>query len=261
MPVPDTMPPVATALIRPIPDTFDQALARHARPGIDVDLARAQHDSYRMHLETAGYEIEEVPTDPEYPDCVFIEDTAVILGSTAVITRSGAPSRRGETGPVATALRRNFPLVEIEAPGTIDGGDVLIMRDTVYVGRSERTNQEGIDQLEPIAAEHGLGLVAVGVFDALHLKSVVLPVNDDTVVVTPHAVEEAGLGDLRRVYEADSERHRFSALPLRDGRLLVTAGAPETATVLATLGHDIVLIDVSQIQVADGGLTCMSILF
>src|SRR3990172_2967465 len=113
------MPSVAKALIRPIPDAFDQALVRHGSPSIDVGLARVQHDTYRKHLEAAGYEIEQVPTDPEYPDCVFIEDTAVIIGSTAVITRPGAASRRGETGPVAVALRGHFALVEVEAPGTI----------------------------------------------------------------------------------------------------------------------------------------------
>jgi dimethylargininase len=255
------LPAVAKSLIRPIPDTFDQALVRHGRPRIDVGLARAQHDTYRQQLEAAGYAIEQVPTDPEYPDCVFIEDTAVIIGSTAVITRPGAASRRGETGPVAVALREHFPLVEVETPGTIDGGDVFIMRDVVYVGRSGRTNQEGIDQLKSVATDQGLDLVAVGVHDALHLKSVVLPVDDETLVVTPNAVDETALVGFRLVFEANSERHRFSALPLRDGRLLVTSGAPETAAALEATGHDVVPIDVSQIQMADGGLTCMSILF
>ena len=255
------MPSVAKALIRPIPDTFDQALVRHGSPSIDVGLARVQHDTYRKHLEAAGYEIEQVPTDPEYPDCVFIEDTAVIIGSTAVITRPGAASRRGETGPVAVALREHFALVEVESPGTIDGGDVFITNDVVYVGRSQRTNHDGIAQLRSVATAHGLDLVAVGVHDALHLKSVVLPVDDETLVVTPNAVDETALVGFRLVYEANSERHRFSALPLRDGRLLVTSGAPETAATLEATGYDVVPIDVSQIQAADGGLTCMSILF
>lgn len=255
------MPAVANALIRPLPATFDKALVRQGRPHIDVALARAQHGTYRNHLEAAGYLIEEVPADPEYPDSVFIEDTAVIVGSTAVITRSGAPSRRGETGPVAVALREHFSLVEIEAPGTIDGGDVFIMGHTAYVGRSGRTNQEGIEQLRSVATEQGIGVIVVGVHDALHLKSVVLPVDDETVVVTSDAVEEAALKGLRLVYEAGSERHRFSALPLRDGRLLVTVSAPGTAADLEAHGYDVVPIDVSQIQIADGGLTCMSILF
>ena len=253
--------PTSYALIRPIPDTFDRALVREGSPAIDVGLARAQHDRYRRHLEAAGYQIEEVPSDPEYPDCVFIEDTAVIVGSTAVITRPGAASRRGETGPVAAALRDRFDLVEIESPGTIDGGDVFITNEVVYVGRSERTNEPGIAQLRRVAAARGLDLVVVGVHDALHLKSAVLPVDEETLLVTPDAVDETALVGFRLVYEADPERHRVSALPLRDGRLLLTAGAPLTAAALEALGHDVVPIDVSQIQIADGGLTCMSILF
>ncbi len=255
------MTTVANALIRPVSDTFDQALVRDGRPSIDVGLARAQHDRYRTHLEVAGYHIEEVPTDPEYPDCVFIEDTAVVIGSTAVITRPGADSRRGETGPVAAALRSHFQLVEIQAPATIDGGDVFIMNDVVYVGRSERTNEHGVGQLREVAADQGLDLVPVDLDGALHLKSAVLPVDQETVVVAPDTVDEAALKNLRVVYEAPSERLRFSALPLRDGRLLVTASSPQTAALLETLGHDVVPIDVSQIQLADGGLTCMSILF
>jgi len=252
---------VPNALIRSVPDTFDQALVRDGRPSIDVGLARAQHDRYRKHLEVAGYDIEEVPTDPEFPDCVFIEDTAVVIGSTAIVTRPGAPSRRGETGPVAAALSSRFRLVDIEAPGTIDGGDVFIMKGVVYVGRSERTNEAGVDQLRAVAADQGLDLVPVSVNGALHLKSAVLPVDDETVLVAPDAVDEASLRGLRVVYEVAAERLRFSALPLRDGRLLVTASAPQTAAVLEALGHDVVPIDVSQIQMADGGLTCMSILF
>jgi dimethylargininase len=202
-----------------------------------------------------------VPTDDRYPDCVFIEDTAVIIGSTAVITRTAAPSRRGEAEPVARALDRYLPLARIKAPGALDGGDVLTTRSRIYVGLSERTNQEAIDQLEPIAADQGLEVVAVSVLDGLHLKSVVLPVDEEAVVVTPRAVEEAALDGLTVIYEHEMERHRFSALPLRDGRLLVTAGARNTISILEGLGHDVVPIDVSQIQLADGGLTCMSILF
>jgi dimethylargininase len=254
------MPP-PTALIRPVPECFDRALVREGKPALDVAQARRQHDVYRGHIEQAGYSIEVVPTDESHPDCVFIEDTAIVVGSVAVITRPGAPARRGETGPVAQVLSTRFPLVEVLEPGTIDGGDVLVIGRDVYVGRSTRTNGDGIDQLRLVTAEQGMDLVAVDVHDALHLKSVVLPIDPETVVVTRHAVDAGVLEGLRIVYEADMERHKFSALPLRDGRVLVTANAPATAEAISVLGHDVVPIDVSQIQAADGGLTCMSILF
>jgi len=256
----DSRMSVPTALIRPIPSSFHLALVREGQPDIDVELARAQHDRYRLHLEQAGYSIEVVPTDEDHPDCVFVEDTAVVIGSIIVITRPGAQARRGETGPVAETLGARFPLVHISEPGTIDGGDVFISGGTVYVGRSERTNSEGISQLRSVASDQGLKLVEVGVHGVLHLKSAVLPIDSDTVVVTPAAVDEEALNGLRILYEADAERHRFSALPVGGGRVLVTANAPSTSEAVSSLGLEVVPVDVSQIQAADGGLTCMSVL-
>jgi dimethylargininase len=212
-------------------------------------------------LSKAGYTVVEVPTDHRCPDCVFIEDTAVIIGSVALVTRPGARSRRPETGPVAAALQTHLPTVAVTEPGTIDGGDVFISGSTVYVGRSQRTNGEGIEQLRRISAVQGFEVVTVGVYDTLHLKSAVLPVRGESVVVTPNSVEEEQLRGLRIIYEDDSERFRFSALPLRDGRLLVTANAPRTADTLDSVGYNTVAIDISELQAADGGLTCLSILF
>lgn len=211
-------------------------------------------------LEESGHMVSVVPTDEAHPDCVFIEDTAVIVGTVAVIARPRAESRRGETPPVAEFLSRHFDIAEISPPGTLDGGDVIILDDVVYVGRSSRTNDDGIGQLRAVAHHQGHTVVTVDVEDALHLKSAVLPIDGETVVVTPRSVDESKLGGLRILYEHDGERHRFSALPLGGGSVLVTADAPITARVVAGLGHEIVPIDVSEIQAADGGLTCMSIM-
>ncbi len=248
-------------MIRPVPDSFQRALVRHGRPSIDVRLAKAQHKEYHRLLEESGHTVRVVPTDFDHPDSLFIEDTAVILGTIAIITRMGAESRRGETPPVAQALSKSFDVGEIRSPGTLDGGDVFILGDSVYVGRSSRTNDDGIAQLRAVAHNQGYGVVIVDVSDALHLKSAVLPVDRETVVVTPRSVDESKLGGLRVLYEDDGERHRFSALPLGGGSVLVTANAPATATAVASLDHQIIPIDVSQIQAADGGLTCMSIIF
>ncbi len=256
------MPAMApNAMIRPVPDSFDQALVGAGRPTLDVSGARAQHDRYRAQLETSGYQVDVVPSDEAHPDCVFIEDTAVVLGRVAVVTLPGAVERRGETAAVAEAMSRYLELEWIAAPGTLDGGDVMIMDRTLYVGRSKRTNDHGIDQLRQIAVAQGLDVIPVAVHGALHLKSAVLPVDAETVVVTPNAVDEGPLDDLHIVYETDAERNRFSALPLADGRVLVTANAPGTSELVANLGIEIAPIDVAEIQAADGGLTCLSILF
>jgi dimethylargininase len=131
---------------------------------------------------------------------------------------------------------------------------------SLYVGRSARTNEDGIAQLAAIAAPLGLAPRIVEVHDGLHLKSVVLPVDEDTVLVTPNSVDEAALQGLRILYEDESERHRASTLPLRNGRLIVTESAPATAAMLAAAGYEVGSIDVSELQAADGGLTCLSIL-
>jgi dimethylargininase len=249
-----------TALLREVASTFDHAIVSQAGRRPDVDLAREQHHRYAQALAKAGYDLELIAADEAHPDCVFIEDTAVIIGSTAVITRPGATERREEVGPVMAVLETRLPLARVEAPGTIDGGDVMVMDRTVFVGRSKRTNEAGIAQLEEIARSRGLTVTVVPVREVLHLKSAVLPVTDTTVVVTPGTVDESLLSDLRILHEAQHERHRFSALKLVSGAVLVTVNAPDTAQMVADLGITVTPVDVSEIQAADGGLTCMSIL-
>jgi dimethylargininase len=249
------------ALLREVSPSFADAIVAHGGRQPDVALAIEQHSLYRRALEAAGYSTEVLAGDPDHPDCVFIEDTAVVIGEVAVATRPGAEERRGEVGPVADRLAQSLPVRAMEEPGTLDGGDVMVMNGTVYVGRSSRSNDSGIDRLADIAATQGMSLVSVPVSEVLHLKSAVLPVDHETVVVTPGTVDESLLEGLRIVHEADHERHRFSALPLVDGSLLVTANAEGTAGILSDLGMRPVPIDVSEIQAADGGLTCMSILF
>ena len=250
-----------TALVRGVPDSFIDALRRKSGPALDADLARNQHGAYVAALESAGYAIETVAADERHPDSVFVEDTAVVVGSTAVIARSGALSRRGETPPVAAALASRFSTTAIVRPGTLDGGDVMQIGGSVYVGRSRRTNRNGIDQLAAICATLDLPVTTVDVDDALHLKSIVLPLDDETVLVTANGVDEEALKDLQVVHQAESKRHRCSALPMPDGRLMVTANAPATADMLAKAGYVVVPIDVSELQAADGGLTCLSIVF
>jgi dimethylargininase len=252
---------LAAALVRAVPDSFAHALRGESGPALDPHLARRQQGAYLALLDAAGYAVVQLPADEDYPDCVFIEDTAVVLGPMAIITRSGAPSRRGETDPVQDFLSDRFSIAAIEAPGTLDGGDVMQLNGSLYVGRSARTNEDGIAQLAAIAAPLGLAPTIVEVHDGLHLKSAVLPIDENTVLVTQNSVDEAALQGLRILYEDESERRSASALPLRDGRLIVTESAPATAAMLARAGYGVTPIDVSELQAADGGLTCLSILF
>jgi dimethylargininase len=252
---------MATALLRSVPESFRHAITSDRGRAPDVELARIQHARYRGHLEAADYDIEVLDADEDHPDCLFIEDPAVVMGPVALITRPGAPSRRGEVAAVAAALSKWFRLAEVQPPGTLDGGDVMRLGDTVWVGLSDRTNAEGARQLAAVTAELGLRIVEVPVRGVLHLKSGVSPIDGETVVVTPGAFDEDLLHGLRVIEEVEAERYRFSALPLNSGVVMVTESAPRTSERLAALGHQVVPIDVSEIQAADGGLTCMSILF
>jgi dimethylargininase len=248
-------------LLREVPGTFHSAIVGHGGRSPDPTRAREQHEAYRRLISEAGYEVHLLAADDRYPDSVFVEDTAVVIDGLAVVTRPGAEARRGEIVDVALALGTHLPLARVEAPGTVDGGDVMLLGNTLWVGLSARTNRQGADQLRDHGATRGVTTVAVPVSEVLHFKSAVLPVGSETVVVTPGTVDESLLGDLRIVPEDDGERHRFSALPLADGRVLVTESAPKTARALSTLGFEVHPVDVSEIQAADGGLTCMSILY
>lgn len=249
------------ALLREISGEFARAVISDRGRPPDVSLAREQHAIYRMQLEQAGYQVTMLPGDDRFPDCVFVEDTAVVVGGTALITHPGAESRVGEIEAVANALAEYSPTTSISPPGTLDGGDVMQTEDRLWVGLSDRSNIEGIRQLTEIAAVEGIPVVVVPVSGVLHLKSAVLPVGPETVVVTPGTVDESLLEGLEVLHEDESERHSFSALPLRDGRVLVTDAAPRTAEHLESRGFQIEPLDVSEILAADGGLTCMSILY
>ena len=249
-----------TALIRAVPDSFADALVMGERPRIDVERARIQHHAYKSLLEDAGYSVVNVDADEAHPDCPFIEDAAVVLDTLAVITRPGAPQRRGETRPVAAALEPMLSIRRIEAPGTIDGGDVLRMGSTVYIGLSTRTNGEANDQFAAFAADDGLAVIPVPVRGVLHLKSAVAAIDDETVLIAPDCVDAEHFSQYRQIQKAPGEAHLASVLRLRLGRLAMTTTAPETTRRLRAAGFDPQLVDSSEFQAADGGLTCLSIL-
>lgn len=230
------------------------------RPHLDVARARQQHRHYREVIEAAGYSVRMIDADEDHPDCPFIEDVAVVLNSLAVITRPGAVERRGETEPVAEVLASMMPIRRIRAPASIDGGDVLRIGMTVYVGRSARTNDAGIRQLSEFAAEDGLFVVAVPVRGVLHLKSAVAAVDDETILITSDCVDAGLFAGFRQIEKAPGEAHLASLLRLRGGVLAMATTAPETRGRLYAAGFATQVIDSSEFQAADGGLTCLSVL-
>lgn len=251
---------VPIALVRGVPETFAQAIVRGPTPGLDVARARAQHTDYCRALSEAGYAVELIAADDAHPDCPFLEDAAVVLDELAIVTFPGAESRRGEVAPVAEAVGRHRELRRIVPPGTVDGGDVLWIGDHVYIGRSERTNDAGIGQFARYAAEEGLTTTAVDVHEVLHLKSAVSYLGDETVLLSPGCVDPEVFAGYRILEKAPSEVHLTSTLLLGERRVLMTMSAPKTRQRVADAGFEVVPIDMSEFQAADGGLTCLSIL-
>ncbi len=235
-------------------------LVHQERRPIDVALARRQHRLYEEALAALGCRVEALPADPELADSVFVEDTAIVLDEVAVITRPGAESRRPETAPVARALAPYRPLGSIETPATLDGGDVLRIGRTLYVGLSGRSNQAAIDQLSRALAPHGYTVRPVAVQGCLHLKSAVTALGDDTVLVNPEWVDPAVFAGTRSI-EIDP-RERGAANLLRIGeRVIYPASFPATRRRLAAAGVNVLEVDVSELQKAEGAGTCCSLVF
>lgn len=235
-------------------------LVHQERRPIDVALAMRQHRRYEEALAALGCRVEALPADPELADSVFVEDACVVLDEVAVITRPGAESRRPETAPIARALAPYRPLVSIEPPGTLDGGDVLRIGRTLYVGLSDRSNEAAIDQLSHALAPHGYAVRGVAVRGCLHLKSAVTAVDDDTVLVNPAWVDAVVFTGTRAI-EIDP-RERGAANVLRIGeRVIYPASFPATRRRLAAAGVDVVEVDVSELQKAEGAVTCCSLVF
>jgi len=247
-------------MIREVPGTFANALVMGVRQAIDVDRARVQHDGYRKMLEDAGYEVTVLPGDSTCPDSPFIEDAAVVLDNFAILTRPGAPERQPEVPPVAEALSGLMPTVEIKAPGTLDGGDVLRMGRTFFVGRSTRTNDAGIAQFAELASTDGMRVIATPLNGVLHLKTAVLGLDDETILIASEFTDPRVFIGYRLV-EKPPDEVTSSALRLHNGRVVVTANTPLTMSAVAAAGFEVDWIDVTEFQKADGGLTCLSLLF
>jgi len=250
--------PARYALVRvPATNLADGLLTHIERTQVDSTRADEQWDAYVAALAEAGWPAIEVAPADTLADSVFIEDTAVVLGDTAVITYPGAESRRGEVAAVETSLREQGMRVErIESPGTLEGGDVLQVGTTIYVGRGGRTNADGIRQLRAIAAPLGYTVIAVPVTKALHLKTAVTALPDGTVIGHPDLVDDPALFER---FLAVPEPSGAAIIVLDDDAILMSASAPQTAALIADLGYRVVTVDISEFEKLEGCVTCLSI--
>jgi dimethylargininase len=245
-------------LVRQPSSRLAEGIVTHiSRSAVDVALARVQHAAYTEALSASGWAIEHAPAAYDCPDSVFIEDTVVICEDLAVLTRPGAPARRPEVAGVAQAVTGlGLRTAAIEEPGTLEGGDVLQVGRTVYVGRGERTNGDGIRQLRSVLAPLGRTVIAVPLGDVLHLKSAVTALPDGTFLMLPGLVP-AGLFPAVRPVDEEGGCH---VVPLGGDRVMIAASAPRTAEMLDSLGFTPVLVDISEFEKLEGCVTCLSVL-
>lgn len=230
------------------------------RTPIDVALARQQHAVYCRGLESLGCHVIELPALPGYPDSVFVEDVALAFDEIAIATRPGAESRRDEGDAVHEVLGSLRPLSTIEAPGTLDGGDVLCVGKRVFVGISARSNEAGRAQLRELLAPHGYTVEGVATRECLHLKSAVTQVAEDTLLVNHAWLADASSFAGYRMIEVDpDEEHAANAVRVGDA-LLYPDCFPKTLVKLRAQGFNVTTVDVSELQKAEGAVTCCSLL-
>ncbi|HEY4640363.1 MAG TPA: arginine deiminase family protein [Thermoanaerobaculia bacterium] len=246
------------ALTRSVPPSIVECELTHlAREPIDVARATVQHRAYENTLASLGYTVRHLPDEPELPDSVFVEDTAVVVDEVAVITRPGAASRRRETLSVAQTLRTYRDLVFIDEPATLDGGDVLRIGKRFFAGRSERTNDLGIAQLRAHLAPFGYSVEAVTTMrNCLHLKTAVTAISDSVLLMNPDWI---GMPGFECVFVDPSEPFAANALLTPCG-VVMPAAFPRTIERVRRHGIKVDTVEASELAKAEGGVTCCSLL-
>jgi dimethylargininase len=250
-----------TALLRGVPATLERCELTHVeREPIDLERALAQHAAYADLLRSLGLDVVELPADPDFPDCCFVEDVALVLDEAALVTMPGAPSRRGEVQAVAAALARFRPLARTVLPATLEGGDVLRVGRRLFVGRSARTNDAGIARLRAFAEPLGYEVIAVAVTGCLHLKSAVTALDAECVLANDGWLDMAPFANMDVLRVAPEEPGAANVLRVA-GLVIAHAGFPRTIDRVASRGYAVHPLDVSEFVKAEAALTCKSLLF
>jgi len=242
------------------PAIADCQLTHLARTALDPVKASAQHADYERALERLGCTVGRMPAGADMPDSVFIEDAAVVLDEIAVITWPGAESRRSEILAVADTLEAYRTLARIQPPGTLDGGDVMLVGRTIFIGASSRTNRAGIEQMRRIVTPLGYDVHPVVVRGCLHLKSAVTVLNDDTLLINRSWIEP---DDFRGfdLFDVDASEPLAANIVRVGTRLLYSTWFPHTRERLDRRGFDVTAVDVSELAKAEGAVTCCSLIF
>lgn len=251
---------VALAITRRVSPRFNECEITHIdRTPIDLKVARTQHQKYVQALEALGCPVIELPEESDLPDSVFVEDTAFILPEVAVITRPGADSRKPETESILKVLSSYKKLVHVNAPGTVDGGDVLVLGKNIYIGLSLRSNPEAIEQIQSLLKEYGYTVTGVEMHDCLHLKTALTKVDDQTVLINPAWVDVSHFKAFHWIEVDASEPFAANCLPI-NGQIIYPTSFPKTTKKLEAHGYKVFPVQVDELAKAEGAVTCCSLI-
>lgn len=255
------MPPALSAITHLVSPRLNEcALSFRQREAIDYPLAVQQHRAYCDLLRRQGISVIELNANRDFPDSVFVEDTAVVVDEAAVICRMGAPSRRGEELAVAAELAKHRPLAKIAAPATLEGGDVLQIGKNIFVGQGGRTNPAGARALADALKPFGYRVIPVELRGCLHLKSACTALDEFTVIINPARVSRDIFREYRVVAVPPQEPEAANVLRLNETVCLISA-FPRTVELVCSLGYRVETLDISELLKAEAALTCSSIIF
>ena len=250
-----------TAITRNVSDEIRRcALTFFDRKPIDSSLATAQHQHYKQSLTELGVQVIALPALPDFPDGVFVEDTAVVADEIAVITTMGVSSRKGEQETVAARLADFRTIVRLEPPAALEGGDVMRIGRTLYAGLSTRTNKEAVYSLQRILAPYDYKIVPVAMDNCLHLKTGCTFVGRNSILINTDCISAKEFHDFELIELPKEEPWAGNSLLIKD-TLLYSSAFPRTQQLLEKKGIQVKTIDIGELQKAEAGLTCMSIIF
>ena len=230
------------------------------RKPIDMERARAQHHAYESLLERLGVKVNSLPEERDLPDSMFVEDPAIVLDEVAVICTLGTETRRKEAASLAAAIEAYRKLAHVKLPGMLEGGDVLRVGKKIFVGLTQRSNAEGIRQLAVITEHYGYDLTAVPVTGCLHLKSAVTYLGRNTLLGNRAWFHPNRFEGFDWVDVDPAEPHAGNALTIGES-IVFPASFPKTRARIEAKGFRVELLDISELQKAESGLTCSSLLF
>lgn len=229
----------------------------------DYEKALKQHDAYIEALRQCGVEVTVLPALDEYPDSCFVEDTCVLTRECAIMDNPGAGTRNGEAALMEPTIRQFFPEDRIEhivAPGTLEGGDVMMVGDHFYVGRSARTNEEGIRQFIAILEKYGLSGSEVPLERVLHLKTGVNYLEDGNMLVSGEFIEKPDFAEFNKIVIPEDEAYAANCIWM-NGTVIVPEGYPAVLKAVQDAGYATLVVDTSEYRKIDGGLSCLSLRF